>query len=236
VDSTNAEAKRRAGAGAPHGTVIIARRQTAGYGRRGRPWISGEGNVTASALLKPPVPSRHAGQLGLLAGLAVAEALAECRELVAGVDLKWPNDVLVRGRKVAGVLLESQIQHGRLDWVVVGVGVNVIDHPEDMPFPATDLRAEGARDATAEGVTQSLLRRLGARYDQWMTEGFDDIRAAWLARAVGFGALAEIRLEGESFTARLCDLGSDGALIVETAEGRRREIATGEIYWPMTAG
>ena len=131
IDSTNEEARRLAAAGAAAGTVVWAKRQTAGRGRRGRSWISEPGNLFTSLILRPHVPPARAAELTFVASLAVAQAVAG---FLPGriICTKWPNDVLVDGGKIAGILIESAAgTSGKVDWLVVGIGINVAHHPND---------------------------------------------------------------------------------------------------------
>ena len=146
VGSTNDEATRLARSGAEQGTLVWALEQTAGRGRRGRAWSSPRGNLYASLVLRPPCQLEHAAQLGFVAALAVGDALAALVPGLREPALKWPNDVLVGGRKIAGVLLESEIgDGGNLAFLIVGVGINLVSAPTDSEFPATSVLGEGHR-------------------------------------------------------------------------------------------
>jgi len=160
VESTNDEAKRRAERGAADGTVVCARAQTAGRGRRGRRWSSPEGNLYVSIILRTDKPPAEAAQLSLATGLALAEALEGLLPEGVTVRCKWPNDVLVDGCKIAGILLESS-GAARVDWIVVGCGVNVVSHPDLAAYPATDLSAAGCDGVTVERVLEALKDRFG---------------------------------------------------------------------------
>ena len=144
IDSTNSEAQRRAAAGAPAGTLIWARQQTAGRGRRGRAWQTPPGNLCFSLLLRPAVTPAVAATLGFVAGLALATAIDQLLPAGRRSELKWPNDLLVEGRKLAGILLEAGASGpSRLDHLILGIGVNVVAYPTDLPYPATSLAACG---------------------------------------------------------------------------------------------
>lgn len=226
--STNDEAKDRARAGAPDGTVVWARRQEAGRGRRGRAWTSPPGNLYASLVLRPPVPPAQAALVSFVAAVAVGEAVSA---LVPGnVRLKWPNDVLVDGAKVSGILLESErVADGAVDWLVLGIGVNVAHHPDGLEYPATSLTAAGA-DATVERVLERLLASFAGWYGRWTAQGFAPVRAAWLNAARGFGGPVTVRLSEETFTGLLVDLDHEGALVVETPAGPRR-VTAGDVFF-----
>jgi len=230
LGSTNDEGKRLAEAGAPEWTVVWARQQTAGRGRGGNRFVSPVGNLYFSVILRPPRPAASAAQLGFAAALAVGEGV--CIRLPAGCDLryKWPNDVLVDGRKLSGILLESSAtQDGSLAWLVVGIGVNVASHPAEAAWPATSLAALGAGALEMEDMLDSMVSAFQRQTARWLTEGFSPIRAAWLARAYGLGKDVGVRLPRENFTGRFVDLDRDGVLLVETSAGPRR-VSAGEIF------
>jgi BirA family biotin operon repressor/biotin-[acetyl-CoA-carboxylase] ligase len=229
IASTNDEAKALATNGAPAGTLVWARAQSAGRGRQGRNWVSPPGNLYLSLILRPVVPVAVAAQLGFVAALAVSDAcLAVAPE--ADIALKWPNDVLLNGRKLAGILLESQASgQGKLDWLVVGIGINLATYPVELDYPATALAAAGA-DTTPETLLPALAEAFLRRYQQWDdSAGFAAIRDAWLARARGLGQPIRVRLPGDTLDGTFAGLDSDGALLLDRPDGRRR-IASGEVF------
>ena len=231
IDSTNAEARRRADAGAPEGTLIVARRQTAGRGRRGRAWQSPAGNLYMSLLLRPDEPLENAANLSFVAAAALGEALAGLVPPMVEISLKWPNDVLIHGHKCAGLLLESAARaSGTLDWLVIGIGVNISSHPENLPYPATDLVFEGAVDATFEAVVEAFARHFLRWSDVWMDQGFGPVRAAWLAMAHGLGEAIEVRLEEETIHGRFEGLDDDGTLLVALDDGGIRRVVAGDVF------
>ncbi len=222
VGSTNAEALRRAAEGAAAGTVVWAGRQTVGRGRRGRLWVSPPGNLYCSIVLRPS--RAPAAQISYVAAVALAEAL-EPWAAPASVRLKWPNDVLLHGGKVSGILLE-----GGADHVVLGTGVNVATHPADetRALRPTSLAAEGA-EATVEAVLESYLDHLAAWVNRWEANGFAPVREAWLGRAVGLGEPIEVRLPRETIPGRFTGLDDDGVLLLAT-EGGTRRFAAGDVF------
>lgn len=233
IDSTNAEARRRADAGAPEGTLIVARRQTAGRGRRGRVWQSPDGNLYMSLLLRPDHRVESAANLSFVAAVALGEALAGLVPPMVSISLKWPNDVLIHGHKCAGLLLESAARTpGALDWLVIGIGVNISSHPEDLPYPATDLVFEGAVDVTPEAVVEAFGRHFLRWSDRWMDQGFAPVRAAWLAMAHGLGEAIEVRLEEETIHGKFEGLDDDGALLLTLNDGGARRVVAGDVF-PM---
>src|SRR5262249_47085632 len=167
VGSTNAEALARARAGERGALWITARRQTAGRGRRGRVWVSEPGNLYASLLLSDPAPPQRAAELSLVAALALHDALAE-RAAILGprLKLKWPNDVLCDGAKLAGILVEGESVPGRALVAVIGIGVNCAHHPADAAYPATSLAVAGAL-VTPESLVQALMPAMTARLAEW---------------------------------------------------------------------
>jgi BirA family biotin operon repressor/biotin-[acetyl-CoA-carboxylase] ligase len=234
IDSTNEEAKRLAAGGAAGGTLVWAGEQLAGRGRRGRGWASPPGNLYASLLLRPGCPPAQACQLNFVAAIALVEAVSALLPAAAAVTLKWPNDVLVAGAKVSGILLEASAALDRsIDWLVIGVGVNVASHPADTPYPATSLQREGAAGATVAAVLKAFAERFQAWYETWRGQGFAPVRARWLASARGLGEPIEVRLERETLQGRFGDLDETGALMLDMRDGARRQITTGDLFFPQ---
>lgn len=229
TDSTNEEIRRRAKTGAPEGTAVVAETQTAGRGRRGRTWISPPGNLYCSLLLRPQCATRDAANLSFAAALAVAEALLPL--LPEGIDLrfKWPNDVLLTGKKVAGILIESEIEGGALSFAVVGAGINIANFPPDTEFPATSLAAVGCR-TTVHEVMDAYFDHLRFWYGRWRSEGFAPLRDAWLARAAGIGQVIDVRMAHERLRGKFSELDDSGALILETDAGQRA-ITAGDVFF-----
>ncbi len=230
LGSTNDEAKALARAGAPEGTLVWAGEQTAGRGRRGRTWLSPRGNLYLSLVLRPAGAPAGAAQLGFVAALGLGDALALLTGPAMELRYKWPNDLLVNGRKLAGILLESEnAASDRVDFVVAGIGVNIIAAPEDVEFPATSLAAEGVIGITPAVLLGGFVRHFDIWARRWREAGFAPVRAAWLARASGLGERVRVRLERSTLFGRFLDLDADGALVLEGEEGRRR-IAAGEVF------
>ncbi len=234
VTSTNDELKRRARAGAPEGSLIVAREQRAGRGRSGRQWSSKPGNLYLSLLLRPRGNAATVAQISFLAAVALAAALVKVAPHLSP-RLKWPNDVLVDGAKISGILLESSAQAGGgVDWLVLGMGVNVAHYPDDAGQPTTSLHALGAANCTAYSLLAALAPALLEWLEIWREAGFAPLREAWLERAAGLGGPLRVRLPNEDFTGRFRDLDGDGSLIVELADGSLRKVAAGEVFLPQT--
>jgi BirA family biotin operon repressor/biotin-[acetyl-CoA-carboxylase] ligase len=235
VGSTNEVARDAAREGATGDTVVWARRQEAGRGRRGRAWSSPEGNLYASVIVRPRADPAVAAQLSFAVALAVADVAVSVLPAGVPVHCKWPNDVLVDGRKVAGILLESEAgPHGLVDWQVVGVGVNLRHFPADSEYPATALAAEGAVDLDVDGALARFLGRFDHWRSVWMAGGFAAVRTAWLARAMGLGGLVRVRLADRTVSGTFADLDTDGVLLLDPIDGgARQRIAAGDVFLPV---
>lgn len=218
VDSTNHEALRMARAGAGHGTVVVARTQTGGRGRRGRPWASPPGNLYMTIIVGALRHGATPGQLSFVTAAAVGEALAP----YAPVRFKWPNDVLVEGRKVAGILIEAEP-----DTTVVGIGVNLVSAPADTAFPAACIDSAPAPGA----ILVELCHRFERWYRTWLADGFQPVRAAWLARADGIGGPIEARLPARTLAGTFAGLDADGALLLDRPDGSRAVVAAGDVFF-----
>jgi BirA family biotin operon repressor/biotin-[acetyl-CoA-carboxylase] ligase len=226
LDSTNEEARRLAGAGAEPWTFVSAREQTAGRGRRGNSWVSPPGNLYLSAILRPECDVATAAHLGFVAALALADAIADATGIEAA--LKWPNDLLVDGGKVSGILVESAGAPGRpVDWVVIGAGINVASHPTGIAG-TTDLAAHGAT-VSVERMLEGYVRCLVGRVEQWQGKGFAATRRDWLARATGIGGWVRVRLAGREEGGIFEDLDESGALVLVQGT-RRRLVTSGEVF------
>jgi len=200
---------------------VWSREQTGGRGRRGRHWASPVGNLYTSTILRPDCPAQRAAELGFAAALAVADIVPAGRE----VRVKWPNDVLVDGGKIAGILLESAIgQTGQVQHVVAGIGVNVGFAPQlpEMRYPGSAL------GGSVEAALEKLAAALAARLVEWRREGFETVRAAWLAKAGPLGAEVDVKLGEGLVRGRFAGLDREGALLLDTATGPRK-IVSGEL-------
>ncbi len=230
IGSTNDEAKRLARAGGEEGILVWALEQTAGRGRRGRPWASPPGNLYVSLILRPACPAGQAAQLGFVGALAVGAMLGGLGPAFGILSYKWPNDVLMNGRKIAGILLESEMgRGGALAFLVVGVGVNLAAAPPDTEFPATSIAAEGHLPPTPAAALEAFARHFEAWTGCWRAEGFAPVRAAWRARAIGLGDPIRVRLETATLHGRFLDIDEQGALLLE-AEGECRRISAGDVF------
>lgn len=226
TDSTQAEVKRLAAGGAPEGAVVTARHQRAGRGRRGHDWWDAPGqSLLFSVLLRPAGPPAAVPQLSLVGGLAVADALAETAS--AAARIRWPNDLLLEGRKVCGILAEALSDGpGRLDHVILGIGINLNQtaFPAALRERATSLRLATGRAYEAEPVMTAVLAQLGRRYAEWRSGGFAALRAAWLGRSTLPGQIVRLPDGGEGAGV---DVGDDGVLLARASDGRLLRVVSG---------
>lgn len=232
LPSTSDLCAARAAAGEPGGLAILARRQTRGRGSRGRSWESPEGNLYFSALLRPGGDAAEAGRWALLAGVAVAEALLPHLPDSTALRLKWPNDVLLHGRKLGGILVDSALRPDRtLDWLVVGIGLNLA-HVPALADRVPACLAEVAPPPAPETMAAAVLDRL-AHWERVRAEaGFAPVRAAWLARAHPCGTQLSVRQGASAVQGRFAGLTEDGALLLDVG-GSVRALPTGEVLQAM---
>ena len=228
TDSTNAEALRRAREGDAGPLWITAEVQTIGRGRSGNSWVSEPGNLYATLLLREPSLPSAAPQLAFVAGLAVHDAVAACAPNLGPVlQLKWPNDLLCNGRKLAGLLIEAE--NGPVFAAAVGIGINCVSHPDNASYPAIDLKSGGAH-VTPAALFAALAETMHSRLAQWARgEGFASIRADWLKRAAGLGDPIKVRLPDRQLAGRFSGVDDSGRLLLETA-GKIETITAGEVF------
>lgn len=229
VDSTNEEARRRAGAGEAGPLWITAARQTKGRGRRGREWVAPPGNLSATLLIRPGRPAAECAQLSFVAALAAADMLAR---YVPEPRLKWPNDVLVAGQKIAGILLETETAlDGTAAWLAIGIGINLKAFPPETDLPATAVEALGVPAPSPQDALLDLAAAFAKWYEAWRAEGFAAIREAWLSRAHGLGLRIRVRLAREELSGVFRDIDDAGALVLGLPGGVTRTIAAGDVYF-----
>jgi BirA family biotin operon repressor/biotin-[acetyl-CoA-carboxylase] ligase len=236
VGSTNDIARRLAEGGGAEGTLVVAAEQTGGRGRHGRRWHSPPGNFYASLLLRPDRPLAEVASLSLVIALVALEAL----EAVAGrrldLALKWPNDLLLGGAKLAGILLEGAAgPDGRCAWVVAGLGVNLRARPPAAAYPTATLAAAGV-EIGPDDFLDAYLAGLGRRLPAWRAGGFAAVRDAWLARATGLGREVTLQIGGELYRGRLADVGPDGSILVESPTGCLARYSAGELFFAEATG
>jgi BirA family biotin operon repressor/biotin-[acetyl-CoA-carboxylase] ligase len=259
IDSTILEARRRAERGEVKPAWLVAKRQTAGRGRRGRAWSSFDGNLLATLLFTTHEPPAKIALLGFATGIALAETI---EAIIGGgrTKLKWPNDVFIDGMKACGIMLDSGpaagpsvgssvgssvgadagsvgASEGLRSWVALAFGVNLATAPEGLDQPTISLRDVLPPDAPAPAPL-AFLAQLRPRLEYWAqrieNDGFEPLRAAWLARAYGLGQAARVLQGEQTLEGRIVGLSPRGELELETSEGRRL-IAAGDVLLPNAA-
>jgi BirA family biotin operon repressor/biotin-[acetyl-CoA-carboxylase] ligase len=249
VGSTNALALERARDGDPGRLWIVSKQQESGRGRRGRAWATPPGNLAATLLLITGGDLRTAATLGFVAGLALADALnavvpngrfsiAPDGGSGAGrnrFELKWPNDVLAEGAKLAGILLESATLGSDRCAIAVGIGVNVVAHPDDVPYPATSLKALGAA-CDAETLFLALSDAWNENARVWNEgRGLAEIRRRWLSRAAGLGSQVAVRVDGNVVRGVFETIDEDCRFVIRDDRGDMLKIAAGDVHFGAVA-
>ncbi len=227
LGSTSDLCAARAKEGEPEGLAIQALKQTAGRGSRGRAWQAPSGNLNLSVLLRPTRPAAQAGLFSLLAGIAVAEAIAKLAQGIPTL-LKWPNDVLINGAKLAGILIDATPTGDRLDWLVIGIGINLTAAPQ-IPDRATTCLADHAALVSPRDAATAVLARLS----YWHDQPGPDIQAAWLVRAHPVGTPLEIRSVHDTRSGAFAGLSPTGELLL-AADDRIEPISTGDVMLGRT--
>jgi BirA family biotin operon repressor/biotin-[acetyl-CoA-carboxylase] ligase len=227
LPSTNDRARELADAGAAHGEVVVAESQTSGRGRRGRTWASPAGrNLYLSVILRPNLPPQRAPEITLVASVAACDA---CRKAGVEAGIKWPNDLLVGGRKVAGILTELSAEPDLVHWVVLGIGVNLNSGPGDFPAElrglATSLSIERGQPVPRALFAAALLSELEQWLDRHANEGFGPIRDAWRERSVTLGREVRVDAEGGEISGVAEDIDASGALLVRGKAGLARVVS-----------
>ncbi len=234
IDSTNALAHILAEEGAFHGETVVAEHQSQGRGRRGRTWISPpEQNIYLSVILRPDLEAQRAPELTFVAGVAIAESLRTAFNIP--IDLKWPNDLMVSGKKLAGILTELTARKDRIDFVVLGLGLNVNmeaeDFPEEIADTATSLRIELGQRLDRPLLCAALLSSLEAWYDRWLEEGFEPVREMWQTLSATLQRPVRVHLgeDVQGFDGVAEGVDSRGSLLVRRANGVLERVVAGEV-------
>ncbi|MCX5848892.1 MAG: biotin--[acetyl-CoA-carboxylase] ligase [Deltaproteobacteria bacterium] len=231
IGSTNDEAFRLGSAGAPEGTALIAESQSAGKGRLQRSWHSPEGaNIYTSIILRPDIEPAEAPQISILAGVAVAEVLNDyCPDKI---KLKWPNDVLIDGKKVCGILSQVKTSASVVDFIVLGMGINVnINYnqfPEEIRGMATSLVVETGHKISRLELIISLYEKLTKWYMQLLQNGFGPIKERWLSLAPMIGQMVQVMFREEEVSGRATGLDDDGSLILLIDKNETLRVSAGD--------
>ncbi len=230
--STNDDAWKLGVQGAEEGTVVLAEMQHAGRGRRGRQWVGpARKNLYASVLLRPPVPPGDASLLTLVAAVALCEALVETGPLAPGI--KWPNDVLLQGRKTAGILAEMHAEHETVHFLVLGIGVNLNMTADMLPtevrYPATSVQCALGAPVDRVAFSRALLRHLDWEYDAFLRGGAGPVREKWLRYCAHLDGWLEVETLQGTLQGRFRDIDHEGALVLEVAPGRTERVRAGDV-------
>lgn len=232
TESTNAVAFKMAEEGAEEGTVVIADAQSAGKGRLGRIWLSPPGvNLYCSVVLRPAISPVAACQLTFLSVVAVARAIEKCTDLKP--QIKWPNDILISGKKVAGLLNEMNAETEKVNFVVLGIGVNLnmrlAQLGETLRHPATSLMEEGGAEVDRVAFTRTLLQELDELYDRFLVEGEAPVRAEWLERSAVKGRQVRVNLGAREITGEVQGVDQFGGLLVKLYDGTVETVLSGDV-------
>lgn len=232
VESTNEIAISVAQNGGPEGTVIIADKQTKGQGRLQREWYSPKGKgLWFSIILKPNIDPIKVSQLTLVAAVATADAVSKVIGLSPGI--KWPNDLLINGRKFCGILSEGQIGNEGIDYVILGIGLNAnldfYDFGLEIRSKATSLKIETGKHIERTQLFREILCQLEKCYETWLREGFEPIRLAWKEKNITLGQLVQVNSFQEVFQGKAIDIDNGGALIVKDKNNKIYSFNSGEV-------
>ena len=230
LDSTNDLAKALAAQGAPEGTVVVAETQTGGRGRLGREWDSPPGvGLYVSLVLRPMLPPMELPQITLTTAVAVVRAVRRVAGLAPGI--KWPNDLLLNGKKLGGILTEMETESDRIRHVVVGLGLNVNNpgFPPELAATATSLTLAAGRTFSRVHLLQAWLEEFEALYGRFLNQGFPEILEEWKGAAVTLGKMVTVRQGPREISGQALDVAPDGALLLRTANGEMVRVTSGEI-------
>jgi birA, biotin-[acetyl-CoA-carboxylase] ligase region len=233
VDSTNIIAYELAEKGMKEGTVILADEQVKGKGRHGRHWSSpSKGGIYMSCILRPAIAPNEISRITLLAAVAVAQAIREISSLE--VTIKWPNDIMIDQRKLCGILTEMKAEQDSVDFVVLGIGINVNITKSDLPKGATSIKEElasrGVKNILSRvELAKKVLEKLEEYYNLMKREGFEPIINIWKDLSVMIGSRIKVSLHGKTFEGLAHDIDPDGALVVRTEGGILEKISSGDV-------
>jgi BirA family biotin operon repressor/biotin-[acetyl-CoA-carboxylase] ligase len=230
--STNDDAFKLAEEGAEEGTVVVAEAQRRGKGRLGRRWESPAGlNLYCSVILRPPILPVRAAQLTFLSVVATARAIEAVTSL--SPSIKWPNDLLLGGKKVAGLLNEMSAETEKVNFIVLGIGVNInMDRdqfPDDLRHPATSLFLEAGKPVRRLDLARALLEALDALYDSYLRKGYGPVREEWLARCAFLGRRISVSFQDNEMQGTAEGIDEEGALLVRAPDGRLERVLAGDV-------
>lgn len=231
IDSTNRYAKKLANSGAIEGTLVWAHQQSAGQGRHGRKWISKRGNLFVSLILRPNCTPLRALQFSFVSALAIRDMIVPYLFNPNSIKLKWPNDVLINGRKISGILLETSTPaRGNVEWLVIGSGVNLVHHPGlNSNFPSTSLEDEGGKLLPVSLAIEEYARVFKNRWEEWTVGDGSATLSAWEKHAFGLGRAACVRVSNTQFNGRFLGIDKMGALRLSNGGDGEQSFSSGEL-------
>jgi BirA family biotin operon repressor/biotin-[acetyl-CoA-carboxylase] ligase len=233
TDSTNSRAKDLAAGHAPEGTLVLAERQASGRGRKGRSWFSPAGHgIYASLILRPSMSPSEAPRITLMTAVAMAETLLSLTQLPA--KIKWPNDILVNGKKIAGILTEISLEMDSVDFVIVGLGLNVNtpleSFPQEIKGKATSVLIESGKWFSRIGIIRAYLQYYEMYYEMLRKSGFHPIIERWKELTNVLGQRAMVEVMGRKYFGEVIDVDNDGALIIKDSDGTSQRILSGDLH------
>ena len=231
TDSAVAQAQRLARKGADEGTVVWAKAQQEGIGRKGNYWMSGSRNLHCALVLRPEYDFASCCQISLLTCVCTAMAIARQAEPLEEIRFRWPNDVLLNRGKVAGITLSGELDaRGRPGWMVVGVNVNVHEYPSSRGFSAASMRDEGFQDPDRVALLEAYTREFLSWINRWAEEGLAPVRKAWLTKSPDAGEAATLRLGDLMISGKYRQLDQSGALEIIDESSRVRTITLEQFF------
>ena len=227
LDSTNSHAVNFARTGQTEGTAIIAERQSKGKGRLGRTWISPEGGLYCSIILRPPVTLQEAPEITLFGAVSLCHLLSKTFGLAAQV--RWPNDILIGQKKVAGILTELEAEQDRVHFVILGIGINCNTALNLLPETATSIAEELGKPVSRTVVARELLRSLESFYTLWLEKGFSEIANLWRQHSSILGKIVRVRFRDDNLEGVATDIDEQGALIIRLDNGIMKKVTAGDV-------
>lgn len=230
IDSTNKEAMRKIEAGAGNGLWITATSQTGGRGRGGREWVSGPGNLYCSLIFEVGESVEKSAQLSFVTSLAVRDTIGKFLD-IDNIRCKWPNDVLVKDKKISGILLETcSPKANDRNFIIIGIGINITHHPDVTLYQATHINENTEDNFCHADVFYVLSEKMAYWLKIWQNEGFKAIRKSWLESSKGLGDMITVRLPSKELVGRFVDLDSNGALKLDI-DGEIKIIHSGDVFF-----
>lgn len=237
IDSTNEEAKRLAADGIEGNHAVWATSQTQGHGRYGRHWVSPSGNLYLSLLVHPECNIADASQIAFVAAVAMADTVSFFLPTSAQVGYKWPNDIMVSNKKIGGILLESRLKTNSplLDWLVVGIGINIADFPhllqERTGYLATSLQEEAGEEILVDTVLYKFMQSFSSTYNKWKKHGFQPLKELCLEKAMNLGEVITVCTANNRLSGVFQGINDEGCLILILEGGHERVISVGELFF-----